>query len=152
VVLAGLKRDAVADSLPRLALAGSSSFGVPRVSQMSAAFLPVPGDAGAPLRRWERDAVFDILTGLNLGGVCGGFGEAQAQLPDGRTAYINGEVVLDVRLHFDTAGVYTPPITLTYTSPTTTVTFRRTLRHPPIYVIPRARAAGDQYLHCTYTE
>ena len=66
---------------------------------------------------------------------------AQAQLPDGRTAYINGEAVLDVRLHFDTAGVYTPPITLTYTSPSKTVTFRRTLRHPPIYVIPRARAA-----------
>ena len=64
---------------------------------------------------------------------------AQAQLPDGRTVYVNGEAAFDVRLRLDTAGLYTPAITLTYTSPTKTVTYRRRLRHPPIYVIPRAR-------------
>ena len=61
---------------------------------------------------------------------------AQAQLPDGRTVYVNGEAAFDVRLRLDTAGLYAPAITLTYTSPTKTATYRRKLRHPPIYVIP----------------
>jgi hypothetical protein len=68
---------------------------------------------------------------------------AQAQLPDGKTVYVNGEAAFDVRLRLDTAGLYAPAITLTYTSPTKTVTYRRRLRHPPIYVIPRARAAVE---------
>jgi uncharacterized protein (DUF58 family) len=68
---------------------------------------------------------------------------AQAQLPDGKTVYVNGEAAFDVRLRFDAAGVYAPAITLTYTSPTKTVTYRRRLRHPPIYVIPRVRAAVE---------
>lgn len=68
---------------------------------------------------------------------------AVVDLPEGRSVNVDGEAAVDVKALFDTAGLYAPRLVFTYVSPTGTVVYRRAVRHPPIYVMPRARAAVD---------
>ncbi|MGC9119332.1 MAG: DUF58 domain-containing protein [Thermoproteus sp.] len=68
---------------------------------------------------------------------------AVVELPDGRLVQVSGEASVDVKVKFDVAGVYAPQLVFTYVSPTKTVKLKRRVRHPPILVYPRARAAVE---------
>ena len=66
---------------------------------------------------------------------------ALARLPDGNELEIQEKAEVEINTKFETAGVYTPEITILYTNPTHTVKFKKTAKHPPIYVTPRYRQA-----------
>lgn len=70
-------------------------------------------------------------------------GPAIAKLPDGRVVHVKNYARETVKIKFDAAGVYKPSLLLTYVSPTRAVKFTRQAAHPPIYVIPRFRAAVE---------
>ncbi|MCX8137754.1 MULTISPECIES: DUF58 domain-containing protein [Pyrobaculum] len=70
-------------------------------------------------------------------------GPATAKLPDGREILVRDRVREVVKVKYDVAGVYRPPVTLTYLSPTRAVKYVRQIAHPPIRVIPRVRHAVE---------
>lgn len=68
---------------------------------------------------------------------------ARVVLPDGRELAAAPRAEAVVKARVDVAGVYSPLIEVVYRSPTGLVEVRRRVRHPPIVVVPRVKAAVE---------